>query len=433
MKCLSITQKICIVIYLFMAIFQPNIIGVGTFKLILLADFAVFGFLVYKYQKIIFNKRILLIFAGFMPFVFYLLLSALLHSTLDPSKTSAYMGNFFSSVLPLFHAAVLCLVMVFLMNVKKISYGDIEKMLLYVSLLQLGCVLLALASPGIRQKFIDIMLRDADESRIKDFLRFGSTRMYGLARNLFDLFGYIVSMLITIVFLKGVSENKNIYKLLAVLLLIIPLLNARTGLVLALVGFAVVLAFYFTPRKTPYYIFGGVAAVVVVIAIFSFLPEKNAEWLTKGFEDTLTYLKTGEKVGVYSEILEADIVYPSNYILGDCGSPEVLAGYRGIDSGYIQCLWRFGIVGSILLFAGYLNMFAMAVFRNRSKKVYCTIAVLAMLFFVYLFKLYALDNAGANILVFGIPSALLVCDKMDDKDQLRMLRAMLKGECINEQ
>jgi hypothetical protein len=171
-----------------MAIFQPNIIGVGTFKLILLADFAVFGFLVYKYQKIIFNKRILLIFAGFMPFVFYLLLSALLHSTLDPSKTSAYMGNFFSSVLPLFHAAVLCLVMVFLMNVKKISYGDIEKMLLYVSLLQLGCVLLALASPGIRQKFIDIMLRDADESRIKDFLRFGSTRMYGLARNLFDLF-----------------------------------------------------------------------------------------------------------------------------------------------------------------------------------------------------------------------------------------------------
>jgi len=250
--------------------------------------------------------------------------------------------------------------------------------------------------------------------------------MYGLARNLFDLFGYIVSMLITLIFLKGVSENKNIYKLLAIALLIIPLLNARTGLMLTLVGFTIVLIFYYEPKKSHRYIFGGIVAIIIVVAIFSFLPEKNAEWLTKGFDDTLTYIKTGEKVGVYSQILEADIVYPSNYVMGDCGSPEALANYRGIDSGYIQCLWRFGIIGSALLFLGYLNMFLMAGFRNRTKKVYCTITVLAMLFFVYLFKLYALDNAASNILVFGIPISLLVCSKLKHDEKFQLFRMMLK-------
>ena len=431
MKSLSLPQKVCFVLYLFMAIFQPNVLKVGTFKIILLVDFLIFGFMLLKYQKIVFNKKILLLFAGFLPFVFYLFVSVLIHSALHPEMTSAYVNNFISSVIPLFHAAILCLVMVLLMKVKRIDYSDIEKMLLYVCLLQLACVILALFSSRIRDVFINIMLSDMEANRIKDFLRFGSTRMYGLARNLFDLFGYIVSILISLVFLKGVSENNNKYKIMAVVLLIIPLLNARTGLVLSIAGFAVVIAFYYTPKKIPYYIIDAVAIVAIVIALFSLLPERNVEWLTKGFEDTLTYLKTGEKVGVYSQILEADIVYPSNYLLGDCGAPEVLEGYSGIDSGYIQCLWRFGIIGSALLFIGYLNMFLMAAVRNRSKKAYCTIAVLAMLFFVYLVKLYALENAGANILVFGIPSLLLVCDKIDGSLTYNRIRTLLKGERIN--
>lgn len=426
MKCLSLTQKICIVIYLFMAIFQPNIFGISTFKIILLVDFAAFGFLVCKYQKIIFNRQVLWIFAGFIPFIIYMVASALLHMSLYPENTGVYFNNIFSSILPLFHSFILSLVMVQLISIKKISYSDIEKFLLYVSLIQLVCVVLALLSSNIRNIFINIMLRDADKDRIADFMRYGSIRMYGLARNLFDLFGYIVSMLITLIFLKGVSENKNIYKLLAIALLIIPLLNARTGLMLTLVGFTIVLIFYYEPKKSHRYIFGGIVAIIIVVAIFSFLPEKNAEWLTKGFDDTLTYIKTGEKVGVYSQILEADIVYPSNYVMGDCGSPEALANYRGIDSGYIQCLWRFGIIGSALLFLGYLNMFLMAAFRNRTKKVYCTITVLAMLFFVYLFKLYALDNAASNILVFGIPISLLVCSKLKHDEKFQLFRMMLK-------
>lgn len=425
-KSMNLLQKACLVIYLFMAIFQPNILGVGTFKLILLVDFAVFAFLVVKYQRVLFNKKVMMLFAGFLPFVLYLFVSAMIHILKYPGNAGIYMSNFTGAVLPLFQCMILGLVMVLLIKVKGIEYSEIENALLFVSLIQLGCVLLALFVPQIRNMFIDIMLRDTDASRISDFLRFGSTRMYGLSRNLFDLFGYIVSILITLVFLKGVSENKNIYKLISVVLLIIPLLNARTGLVLALVGFAVVLAFYFTPKKLPLYAVGGVAAVVCVIVFFSLLPEKNAEWLTKGFDDTVTYLKTGEKVGVYSEILGKDIVYPSNMVFGECGAPEALRNYSGIDSGYIQCLWRYGIIGSAFLFFGYINMFYIAAFRNKSKKACCMMAVLAMLFFVYLFKLYALDNAGANILVFGIPLSLLACEKFEDNKNRNLLRLMVK-------
>ena len=95
-------------------------------------------------------------------------------------------------------------------------------------------------------------------------------------------------------------------------------------------------------------------------------------------------------------------------------SPERKMGYSGIDSGYIQCLWRYGIIGTLLLLGGYAYSFILAVRYRNTKERKVLIIVILTIFFTYLFKLFSLVNYGNVFLLFVILGAL-ISNKTDNQ------------------
>jgi uncharacterized protein with PQ loop repeat len=141
---------------------------------------------------------------------------------------------------------------------------------------------------------------------------------------------------------------------------------------------------------------------IIIYGLFQNLPENTKEWITRGLDATSTLVTTGEKTGVYSVIMGTNFVFPKNVFWGVGADREELYGI-GIESGYVNCLWRYGVVGTMLLFIGVINMFRQTIKMTNGKNEKIIIFTFEVIFFVYLIKLFSIYNNGANIMVMGLP------------------------------
>ena len=186
-----------------------------------------------------------------------------------------------------------------------------------------------------------------------------------------------------------------------------PLVNARTGLVLVLIGLLVSSLFYQSVKT----VFKSFLLVVIVGVAFYFiilnLPESMVKWLSQGMKDTLSLFNGSGKSGVYDKLLQKDMFFPSSILLGDGATPKLL-NFRSVDNGYVTCLWNFGLIGTVFLLIGYFNMFRLSYVSCKSKMNRALSLVLSVCFFLYLFKIYSIDNFGGIFLAFGIVTLLLV-------------------------
>lgn len=104
-------------------------------------------------------------------------------------------------------------------------------------------------------------------------------------------------------------------------------------------------------------------------------------------------------------------------------SPENLKNYVGIDSGYIQYLWRFGIIGAVLLLTAQFLLFYIAWRSTKKRQAKCILATFPFMILTYLFKLYSWGNFGAAFICFSLPVVIIV----DAQKQERRLALSLLG------
>lgn len=410
-------------VYSFMYIFQPNLLGIQTANIMFAVTVLLIGYYFFKNGELSFSSNMIWVFIGFLPFFLYFSIQMSMILMNHPSNQSAYLTNIRTTLFPFLHIFLSSILIQQLNKFESFDYSDFEKIIFISCAMQFVCVVLALLSNGIRQTFIAIMMRDFDASRIRTLMESSSDkRMYGLANNLFDSFAYLTSIMITMVFTKGVVKRNTKYIAVALVFLLIPLLNARTGLVLCAVCFSYVLLSSIKIKNIGIYIISAVAVIILAPVIISFLPSNTVEWVGKGYEETYILLTEGKKTGVYVEILGKDIVYPQNMWIGAGGNPEQLYHYHGIDSGYIQCLWRFGIVGTALLLLGY-GFILVKVYRiTNTAQVKKLMICVMLIILVYLFKLYPFANIGANFILFSIAN-LQLCQN-NQKNEIRYDRLL---------
>ena len=292
-------------------------------------------------------------------------------------------------------------------------------MLIAVSSLQLICVILAFIFPQVKAYFNELTIRNSLSEvivNVTDNEWRMSYRAFGFAENLYDRFGYAISIIISLSFLKGISSNNKGVTVLSLAMLVMPLLNARTGLLLSGIGIIIIMLNYFKPRKVVSYAAIVLAIIVSFMLIFNHLPPRLQIALTNGVDATRGLINGSEKTDVYAEILDNDIVIPQSIMFGEGLSPEKRMGYSGIDSGYIQCLWRYGVIGTILLLGGYVYSFVLALKYRRTKEHTVLVIVILTIFFIYLFKLFSLVNYGNIFLIFTILGAL-ISNKNDDREE----------------
>lgn len=416
----SLFWDICFAIYFFVGLFLPPIIHFPMHYIFLAMNVGLLGVFTLASGGFYLNKKNVRIFYGFVPFFLYYTLMQLYHIYTDKAHSDIYKNGLVVMAVLLLYGVVIGWTLITVARVMHWDIWDFVRHIRNASLIEFCLVMAAYLLPSVKSLFLSIMMRNSTSDVLSKAMNQGDLyRCYGFANNLFDAFGYVVSIVIGIILLDGIHNKRKFEVCIAVLLVFMSLVNARTGVVLAAVAFAVAFMFYFDGRKIALYLVLTVVVCIAGVFIFEKMPRETKDWVMSGVDQTVNLVEGKQKsTGVYSEILGRDLVMPPHLLLGEGGAPEQVAYYSGIDSGYVQCLWRYGILGSGLLFFGYLYIF-WNVFKGSKKKVFrCAVTIMAAVFFIYLIKLYSIVNYGSVLLLFGLPS-LMIYDESKKKITLK--------------
>lgn len=390
----------------FFIIFLPPLISISMRVIVSLLNICIIFYFLFTHKNITVSRRIIKSLSGIFIFITYAYLNGLIKILIGENVASVT-NEMLSFTLTIFHTFVACYAFSLLRMKKKITYETFVYSLIFATILQLILVIMAFVIPSIKILFQNMMIRNAkSESVSKALARYGYLRGYGLAYNIFDAFGYICAILILITFTIAIYQKRRGLLLIALIMTVMPLLNARTGIMLVGIGIIIILSYNYTHKKFFSYLIYLFIVIIIGYIGFQKLPEVIQKWLILGIEQTKILITTGEAIGVYGEILGNDFVFPTDVIFGLACSPDSI-GLYGIDNGYVQCIWRYGIVGLILLALGVLHFIKSGLKMSNNKEQKCIMLLLLSMFFIYLVKLYSLTNTGSIFLIISVVETII--------------------------
>lgn len=397
-------NKTLYAIALFIGIFMPCLIRLRM-------QYVMFGIeLLYIIWKLISTERTTIyktpvrMMAAFLPFFIYDTFLVAFRVLTEGPNSSVYLVEYKQSLSIAAYVIVLAFALMLYRQGHETDSTTFFQVITAVALMQLVFVGLSFVSSRVKSIFNALIVRNAHNEAIVNAMSkpwLLKWRAYGLAENLFDGFGFVISILITIIFVYGLSTKKKEIIALAWIMLVMPLLNARTGLVLCFVSFIYIMFRYLNVKRVVTFSLLIVFLVICFLLLFRYLPQHLQEVLTRSITE-FSGLAQGQKMGVFNQIFGVDIVFPDNMIFGAGISPERITGLVGIDSGYIQCLWRYGIVGTVLLWGGYI---ASAVIAGKNTSLKCNKVILVdliLIMLIYCFKLFLFNSYANNFLLFFI-------------------------------
>lgn len=401
----SIIRDLGLGLIFFYLIFFPVFTSIPCQYIVIVISFAYLFSVYIRRPNAEINRTEIKVILGFTPFFIYLAFLTILYlaSNYTYIYSNAYGSNFRGILYTYTYTIMVYLALKNYIKKKEITKDRIFNSLIVSAIIQLIFVLVTYMIPSAKGLVSNLIVKYSDDINIVNAVVKYRYRSYGLASNLFDGFGYLISILVSSVLLVGISKKKPTFIIMSIFMLLMPLLNTRTGLVLTIVGFIIILFYYFDFRS----VFKTVVITLFVTVFLGFLLSKVSDytqaWIKRGINETLLFLKGDKSVGIYNQIFFEDLIFPDNLMFGDGGSPLLLKNLNGIDSGYVQCIWRYGIIGTFILGIGYFNFFKTVYRKAIDKKVKCYIAIATVIFVLYLFKLFSITNYCGMTLIIIIP------------------------------
>ncbi|NBI71285.1 hypothetical protein D3Z50_09465 [Clostridiaceae bacterium] len=401
------------IIFLFLYVFQPKFSRLSIMHALTLymAVFILYDSFARTGGKLTIDRDTAKCLHVFLPFIIYVTADYIVQSAIS-DHSGLILHNLIIFYLVLVRVILSIEYLRHLMMFHGYSADDLMNDFIMVAILQLACVMAAFANPDIRAFFNNLTLRYGDSAFIAKALEHDIWRSFGFAGNIFDAFGYLTALLIVITFARGMEKQSLKMIVLSVVMFLMPFLNARTGVYLAVGGIAIVFVFIrkrINASTLIKYFFAVMVSIIAVRELYSLLPDATKSWIEVGLNSTRLLLSGGGRVGVYEEILQNNFRFPDNVLFGAAMDPgDILS--RGIESGYVQCIWRFGIAGTLLMFAGFLYIFARCFMKSKRSLFRAVTISYAAIFFVYLIKLFSIYSTGANIMIIGLP-VMMACEE----------------------
>lgn len=404
-KSLITMRNLCVVVLLFFGIFMPCIIRFRIQYIMLFIGIVYIFCLFALYKNLHINKTLIQMICCFIPFYVYYTILIIAKGLSDSNVgLSLYLTEYIQAFSIALYVIVLAVALGLRNHSKKISSDKFFQLLIIVSVLQLFFVILSFIFPSIKTFFNNLTTNNSFSDNIRASMTSEwdmTWRAYGLTENYYDGFGFVISILLSSVLVYGFKHNSKFIIVLSFILLVMPLLNARTGLVLCVVSYSYIMLRYLNTNRAVKYSILLSLGVIVFLILFKRLPYGLRDALTRGVQD-IGLLFKGQRVGVFSEILDADFVFPKDLIFGAGASPERMAHIIGVDSGLVQGVWRFGIIGSVLLWIGFLSCGYIAYHNNKEKSNRIIVITLFILMFMYYFKLYFFNSYANVFIIFFI-------------------------------
>lgn len=401
----NIPLKISFFIYLFLFVFKVDFCRYDTHLLLFLFGIIIILTTTIHRSAIIIPKSIKEILSCFIPYFLYITIAMFVHIITDPHNYEIYVNHVYSMFFIFLQISVMCYVIFWYETKLGLTLDDYINYLVRIGIVQTICVLLALLFANVREAFNQLTISFGQSEHMINYVIMNNQRSFGLADNLFDSFGYTTSILITLSFLKGVNGEKK-YLFFFFPMLVMPLVNTRTGLMLVGISVLIALIYFYKEvifRDLHWYILGIVALILGGRIALNYINQDTIDWVIKGLNSVSLFLFSGETTGSMAS-LNQSLILPDGLLecLYGMGATIEDLGLGNADIGYIRLIWSSGVFGMLLILSAFAVLFRRCYKITYNKMYKCLILCISAIFFVYLYKLYSIGNMCGNILVFSI-------------------------------
>lgn len=417
-------KEIWLVIYMFIFLFAPPIIT-SINLLIPLSMYSLFIVIIkYKsklnklFKKKDFQKIVLVLI---LYFAFYII-STLINSINEEGIYSKnYILNIYSFILN-FPLTIICSIyLTFKFDEENKSMNDMIRYFIYAGLIQSFLAVIALMSSSCRQWMLLHML-NANTEKFINSPWIIERRFYGFSNNMLDLFGFGTGVLAALPLYYAKSNNKYKYILLIPILLIVPILNSRTGIVILALGIICFIIGMVIKREISPTIFIKYLIIIIVFILLVFLIVKayspnTIDWIKNDF---LSFLNPSESTGTANILFDKSwwtLPEPKYFLLGTGLSITGYSDYAtnisiNSDVGYINEFWRTGIIGSIIIYYFLFLITKLAQKNLINNKVYNTMfSFFLIASFITLIKGYVFSYNPGNVVIYTLVIMLIYSSK----------------------
>lgn len=408
----KIKSKAALSIYLFAVIFAPPITPQFNLLVALCSGvwLAVCNSINIRYYL---QKTGLLALGGFCIYLIHIVFQRIISYVIfDDAVNSSHYISLYNRIIVLLIVMLPCSI-TFVNGARRkgLTLNDMIEVIIWAGILETITCVLAFAFPDIKMFFNNLALMNTGEEFNKWYI---TVRSYGFARTLVDVYGWGTGITAGISLIYGVYVKKE-YIFYSVFLLIAPLLNARTGLVIYALALGIISVFVVVRLEIKKIgrIFFTAMAIVALYFLFWPIAEKNypmtINWIEEGIEDFvhLLFSEKDLKVTGFAKTLQVKNSwmlpeYP-RILFGTGHSRYEALGYMHTDFGYVNDIWAGGMIGVIFLY-GSLAYFSIKNIKKVSGAYYLILIYTLFSFFIFNIKACAVGyNPGTAIYI------LIVC------------------------
>lgn len=430
--------RLSLIVFLFFLLFSPPLIpSVNTG---MLAAVLATVLLLVRYRGQIFSvckqSGILQFAACFGLFLLYLAVVTLINTVLVGERVqplhylTLWYRLFLICPLLLAASAYLCL------RFRELgcSFGKMVGHWLAAVLLQFVLVLVSLLVPQIKQTFTALIYQNTGDAYL-NIPWVMARRGFGFANSFVDSFGWGMG-LIAVLPLFWVRKHNPWPVLLSPIFLFVSLVNARTGLVILLIGLPLVAVYLIKAyrhstirqkKRLAMALFVALVLLVVLCAIIYFANPITLQWIVG---DLISFVPQEGAPPALQEVLEqwsddaqtttAEVLFSAGFWNLPTGLPLLFgtghtlyaaAGYPHSDVGYVNDLWMVGLVGCLLLYGGFFLLFRRALQATVSHRQKMLVLFLGISMAVFQIKANAISFcAGLNV---TLPLLFLLCNQAE--------------------
>jgi|GEM_PF-4567520 len=405
-------SKAYLVFYVFCFLFAPPLIPGINFSIILGIFSAVMILLKYgKKLTTLFRSKALkkVSFLIFAYIAVYLISWVISMKTNNADIYENGVINIYSFFLNFVITFICSIYLVFKCDDMNIDKYELIKYFIYAGLIQLGIALVALLSPEFKTFTIDLMRKETNE-RLLNSTWLVERRFFGLSNNLLDLFGFGTGIIATLPLFYATKTGKKHYLLLSPLLAIVPLLNARSGIVIYLLGIIVWIIGMIISKRL-----GAMRVIFVTpIIIVLFMAAYNAvsvlspgtiEWVENDIASFMTSDSNGGTASIIYSNEYWNMPEGSNLLIGaghnvSAYSSLKVKNIEYTDNGYINELWKVGLIGIIIYFLINLNMLSFCYKEEKDIIIKTLYIFFGMAMIVMLVKCSLMGYNPGNVIIY---------------------------------
>lgn len=353
---MKITRKTYLVaLLLFFVVFNPPLVKGLSFAIIAVVVSTVYCYANKKYVDLFIKTRGgKSIISAFIVFFLYDIIQTILHGF---SGNPLIYTNFGADILS--DISIFAVGLGFAIYAIKHKWDLVYFMKVYVivGLYQAFVGLMCLALPSVKTALNNLVIANSHSEKIRNSAELASEfRNFGFASSTYDNFGFALTVLALMAFALGLKGGRKYY-LFSFLIAAVAVMNGRSSFVFY-VGGMVVLLLSSQGKVTKEWIMKRVAffvlAVIGIAALFSWILNNDSQqalWMATAITAAQS-LSEGEQVGFFDAFFNEFLVFPPDWISNIFGvglNPADAIDHNS-DTGYIQYLWKYGIVGSLFLY-----------------------------------------------------------------------------------